>query len=400
MNRGRCLALLAALVAVISCLPADAWAIPVFARKYGVNCTMCHTAYPRLNDFGARFRDQGYRMIGREDAEKTVLESPPPVAARTSAGYDYIEMRNVPSPSLKRGLEVSGLDILAAGLLGQRIGFFMVFVPGITEARGLAGQEATLESANLVFSEIGGSELSLRAGRFEPAYTAFSVKRHLGVAAYDVYDYSFPGGLQYSATQTGLEFRYGGSGRLRGAAGLVEGSGTNRASDNPQDAYLRLEGVVGAGEGQTAGQRIGLVGYMGRARPDVSVAAPTDELQSFNRVGVDASLNTRGVNLGLQYLWAHDDGALWGQADATTWDGGFAELSVVPGMNTVVLARVDMVGEPSFLDRDVWRYTAGGRYYFEDNVAAHLEYSHQVITSTAPDDPTEDFFTLRVDLAF
>ena len=58
------------------------------------------------------------------------------------------------------------------------------------------------------------------------------------------------------------------------------------------------------------------------------------------------------------------------------------------------------MNEPSFIDRDLKRYTAGGRYHFEDNVAAHLEYSHAVVSSSAPDDPTEDYFTLRLDMAF
>ena len=37
-----------------------AMAIPAFARKHGFNCNMCHVAFPKLNDFGQRFRDNGY----------------------------------------------------------------------------------------------------------------------------------------------------------------------------------------------------------------------------------------------------------------------------------------------------------------------------------------------------
>jgi len=31
-------------------------AIPAFARKYGLACSACHTAWPELNAFGQRFR--------------------------------------------------------------------------------------------------------------------------------------------------------------------------------------------------------------------------------------------------------------------------------------------------------------------------------------------------------
>ncbi len=65
-GRGRC----------SPCWPAPAGAVPVFARKYGLNCTNCHSAFPRLNDWGQRFRANGYRLPGRENEEKTVLERP------------------------------------------------------------------------------------------------------------------------------------------------------------------------------------------------------------------------------------------------------------------------------------------------------------------------------------
>src|SRR5262245_23064245 len=47
-------------------------AMPMFARKYGVPCSTCHTSAPRLNETGYRFRAAGFRMpeeIGRESEE-------------------------------------------------------------------------------------------------------------------------------------------------------------------------------------------------------------------------------------------------------------------------------------------------------------------------------------------
>ncbi len=39
-----------------------AHAVPAFARKYNVDCTYCHTAWPQLNRTGIIFRYLGYRM--------------------------------------------------------------------------------------------------------------------------------------------------------------------------------------------------------------------------------------------------------------------------------------------------------------------------------------------------
>src|SRR5947207_11489958 len=43
-------------------------AIPAFARKYGLPCSACHEAWPKLNDFGIAFRDRGYQLGNEKDS--------------------------------------------------------------------------------------------------------------------------------------------------------------------------------------------------------------------------------------------------------------------------------------------------------------------------------------------
>ena len=54
----------------------DAQAIPAFARKYDFACNVCHVpGFPKLNDFGNVFRDQGYQLgteIGRASCRERV----------------------------------------------------------------------------------------------------------------------------------------------------------------------------------------------------------------------------------------------------------------------------------------------------------------------------------------
>ncbi len=40
----------------------DANALPAFARKYGLRCSACHEAWPMLNYFGQKFKDNGYQL--------------------------------------------------------------------------------------------------------------------------------------------------------------------------------------------------------------------------------------------------------------------------------------------------------------------------------------------------
>ena len=398
--RARRLWTLLALAGVLAAAwPGAVGAVPVFARKYGFQCTMCHSNMPRLNDFGVRYRMNGYRLPSRESEEKTVLQSPAPVALRTSAGYTGVA-RDAAAGEDESDFRLNGLDLLSAGTLGPKIGYFLVYLPQIGEARGVAPQDGALEMASVVFSGLVGSWLNVRAGRFEPAFVPFSVKRQLGAAPYEVYDYSFPAGPSLSETRSGLEVAGYGRGGFQYAAGVVTGSETNRTYDTPCDAYARAAYVLGAGEGQTAGQRLGLVGYLGQARPAEALGGAT-AMQSFYRAGVDASLNVAHLNLALQYLWSRDDAALWGAADAAEYSGGFAELSVLPRVDLVGFARFDLVQAPDVDGRDVTRWTAGGRYYAVDNVALHLEYSYRTLVEATPtDDAVESAVTGRADFAF
>ena len=43
-------------------------ALPAFARKYGMPCSSCHEAWPKLSPFGQAFKDNGYQMGNDRDA--------------------------------------------------------------------------------------------------------------------------------------------------------------------------------------------------------------------------------------------------------------------------------------------------------------------------------------------
>lgn len=63
----------AAAALTVALVAADASAMPVFARKFGVGCETCHTTIPALNEAGYKFRARGFRMPGTmgKDEEKT-----------------------------------------------------------------------------------------------------------------------------------------------------------------------------------------------------------------------------------------------------------------------------------------------------------------------------------------
>ncbi|MCE9614658.1 MAG: hypothetical protein K8T26_10310 [Lentisphaerae bacterium] len=399
MTRTRMLLMMGIVAMSGAMLPQSGEAIPAFARKYGYNCTMCHSSFPRLNDYGERYRQNAYQLPGRENEEKTVLEGPPPFAVRLSGGYTSYSAQNSPDIQEQEEFLMNGVDVLSSGLLAPNIGYFVTLLPQIDESRGVEAQDGTLESGNVMFSNLGSPWLNVRVGRMEPASSAFSVKRKLSITPYEVYSFGAPGVATLADTQDGIEATGHGRG-LAYAVGYLNGSENNRADDAPQDVYARASVVLGAGEGQTAGQRLGVIGYLGQTRPGTDEADGTGDRQDLSRVGFDASLNAMHSNLALQYLVGEDDQLLWGTTEDVEFSGGFAELSVMPCTWIVGFGRFDWVDTPSDIDQDITRWTGGARYYFVDNLALHVEYSHR--RQHQPDAPvaTEDFAAARLDLAF
>lgn len=53
-------------VSIFLIFPRDAEAVAQWARKYKADCTMCHTAFPRLNNFGEKFMRNGFQMPDEE----------------------------------------------------------------------------------------------------------------------------------------------------------------------------------------------------------------------------------------------------------------------------------------------------------------------------------------------
>jgi len=45
----------------------NAWALPVWSRKYEVRCTYCHSAWPTLNAEGREFKLRGFRLADEAD---------------------------------------------------------------------------------------------------------------------------------------------------------------------------------------------------------------------------------------------------------------------------------------------------------------------------------------------
>src|SRR5581483_17207 len=114
----------------------NANAIPAFARKYGLRCSACHVAWPVLNDFGWRFKDNGYQLMNDRDAPIWQNPSYWPVTFRITPNWHRDSTNKVAVDTAGgasseqqvtgHGFDLSGLDILSGGTLEKNLSFLLV----------------------------------------------------------------------------------------------------------------------------------------------------------------------------------------------------------------------------------------------------------------------------------
>jgi hypothetical protein len=402
-------------------LPFNGYALPEFARKYGFNCNMCHTGFTKLNDFGQRFRDNGYQIPGQQGKEKNVFEGGFPLSLRVPLGSTSYNTTDGTST----GFNLLGFDILAAGVLHKNVSFLLIYTPridipsdsysGINSMNSNPSQLGSLESASLVFSNIIKNALNIRVGRFEPAYHMFSSKRsYYLMEPYEVYTLSTPQNtFVFDDNQIGLEatghFRFG----FKYAAGVLNGNGGDPDNNNTKDFYLNVSQTIGKGDGQSAGQRVGLFGYVGWQPTTFSgaVVSPNGNTdgrinKSFYRYGATGSFNYQTLNLQVMYMKGIDDKAFNNSSptEKYSYSGGFIGLDYAGMLNNRLVASgmFNWITPPSYNSvKELKSYSLLLRYYLGHwsavNVSLHTEYTYRVTGKT--DQSWENIFMFGLDFA-
>jgi hypothetical protein len=381
---------------------------------------MCHSGFTKLNDFGQRFRDNGYQIPGQAGKEKTVFETAPPISMRLPLGRTTYNTEDGTANSFN----LYGLDLLASGVLHKNISFLLIYTPRIDEPSALysgsgssgPSQIGALESASLVFSNIIPNVLNIRVGRFEPGYHIFSSKRtYYQLQPYEIYGMTTTrNSYVFDDNQIGIEasghFKMG----FKYAAGIVSGNGSSPDNNGREDVYLSLSQTFGKGDGQSAGQRIGIFGYFG-SQPLTLPGTVIGNLgqtngsnnKSFSRIGFNGSLNYKTLNVQMLYFVGSDDKAfnILSPTVNYKYTGGFFELDFISLFNNRLVTSLmyNWIQPPDYdSDREFKAYSALCRYYLGDwsavNVSLHGEYTHRITGNTSKFQ--ENIFALALDFAF
>lgn len=391
----------ALLVTLASLVPDTASAMPAFARQYNISCAACHSAYPRLNDFGEFFADSNFRLPNWRDTTvetgDTLLALPKslPIAVRAQSFVQLREGEDIDPASGPTGNDAS-LDfqapylvkLLASAPLSDHITFYFY---GILAEKGGNG-EVVLEDAWFSHDDVFGTGVSAMLGQFQVSDLMFP--REVRLTFQDFYAYR-AAGITYDR---GIILDRG-FGPLDLAIGAVNGNGIeqNFTIDSPgyrrpdhlfdNDSDKSLFGRAGFGVGPVD---VGLFGLVGKQRSAGGLAGTDAGARNTDKwiAGLDLSGSLApNVHWFAQGLWNSWDEFLDVAPNQNyRWFGGFAGLDYVRNERWTYSLLYNYADAGDFDDTDTIfkgigmnSVSLGAAYYFMRNVKGVIEVNADLL---------------------
>jgi hypothetical protein len=421
--------LLTFILLLVSLTPTNSSALPAFARKYGLRCSACHEAWPMLNFFGQKFKDNGYQLMNDRDSPIWQNNAYWPATLRMTPNWhrestDKVSVDQSPT-GLRRiessGFDLSGLDFHTGGTLEKNISFYLL--PS-SDPTGAFHFEQVFGRLDNLF---GSSWLNVKLGKFE-LDNLVSEKRILTLTSisgvYQTYHFVPQGDGnvfgQIGDNQLGLELMgHSFNDRTRYSAALFSSNEGSVQLTNGANAYSGFFAFSQAFDaGKLGAQRIGAYLMIGEA--------PTTYLTSGGAPLINGAIGNKPFNregfVGLFYFGKLDfqvvtqhgwDSAWFGQgygqgvpnnlpgttlppgARAPTWNGYLVETHYVYSPQLIFIQRSEWErmsrqatpGTPSDFG-NIDMYTFGYRWYpimtSRAGFAFHNEYSWLRQRGTAP----------------
>lgn len=414
-------------------------AIPAFARKYGLPCSACHEAWPKLNAFGQTFKDNGYQLGNDKDAPIFQRPSYWPISMRITpnwhresvnrAGVDDGLGGTLEEQTTVHGFDLSGLDILTGGTLANDVSFLLT--PSSDNSGSFHFESAWVRFDNLLHTPY----LNIKVGKFE-LDNLLSEKRILGLSSnggfYQLYHF-VPAGdsnvFGLGDNQVGLELLgHSRNDRTRYSVSVLSGNdgNVNLPNGHGYDAYFT--GSQGFQAGSLGLQRVGAFAFVGRS-PTYYLTRGGASLdgrgqKNFSRTGLIGMWYLKRYDLTTLFMHGSEDAylatatpanrTLPAGARSALWNGAIFEshftvdpqFILIHRYEFIRMSRQTLISIPSDLS-DIDALTFGYRYYpfmhSRAGFAFHNEYSVVRQKKVAPvtgQDVTSSSLFLGFDLIF
>ncbi|HTP44125.1 MAG TPA: hypothetical protein VLW83_06630 [Candidatus Acidoferrales bacterium] len=402
-------------------------AIPAFARKYGLPCSACHTAWPKLNNFGMTFRDNGYQL--GNDRDSPIYQNPSyfPVTFRMTPNWHLEHATNQEvdqaasgiSTVTTHGFDLSGMDLWTAGTLFNNISFSLL--PSSDETGAFHFENAFVRFDNLK----GSSWFNFKFGKFE-LNNLISEKRFLFLSGnggfYQSYHFVPPGDTNdfgLGDNQLGVELMgHSKNDYTRYSVAVLSANDGNpdflsafgTPTGRTYDTYLTFDQAFEVGS--LGVQRIGAYAYIGERPTNYQTSGGAQlygiENKPFYRVGFTGDLYFGKLNIQPFYMHGHDNEFLGLGVPSSTpstslpvgargpsWNAGFVEFGYYQSPQLVIIGRYEAVRMQTQADPatpsnfgNIDAYAVGFRWYpimfSRAGLALHTEYAISKSIGIAP----------------
>lgn len=323
--------------------PAPAQAIPAFARANQMSCNTCHAAFPRLNAFGERFREQGFRLPGWKkriaplNDDQLLLPATLPLALRAQGVARWRTGAEIDPQTGETGADADTdlqspylVKLLSGTPLTDHVSFYFYVLFAEKGGNG----EALVEDAWFRYDDVAGSGVKVTLGQFQVSDLMFPRETRMTFQDFMAYRLA---GITYERGVL-VERAFG---PAHVAVGLVNGNGITGQADLNSPGIQRGDKLfdnnpdksVFARVGADAGRvRVGLFGLSGTQSGAAGPAGGNEAARDSDKrvVGLDAS----GLVLGNLYWFGQGTISRWedflAPGSHADWSGGFLGLDWIP----------------------------------------------------------------------
>jgi len=376
------------LIVLLTGLSTTANAIPAFARKNSISCSVCHSAWPALNKVGRDYKENGYRFAPLQVPNIKVTdhlkwdESLPVSVVLVARPYDKKDSGELKIRALHEA------EIMIGGPMGENMsGFFeMEAEDEDTNARGL---EVGIPLAQLTYNQSAVFNLQFSYGDvmyFDP-YNTYTDSRRLTrghLTTLGGFGGADNGGNLRSAHQNITAFGRPVNNIFYGFS--FGGSGGDAEGEEPGTVMARIAFDI------SSDIMVGLLSVSGTCAAGATNCTVD---RDFSRTAVDVQATVaKTLTISAVVMSATDDNATAIAEEKN--DAMYVQVLYVnhdnARSNWAPLIRYDSYDKNDGAET-ISELTLGMNYYFSDNVRGMLEYWDR-----AGDGATEDDNRLTLQL--
>ena len=388
-----------------------AGAMPAFARTYGVSCTTCHSAFPRLSPVGEMFADDwNFRMPNWEEKTQNLGDDRLRLPAQLPLGLraqGFVQGRDGESIDPVTG-EVGAdsttdfqapylIKLLSSAPLSEQISFYFY---AIFAEKG-QNSEVIVEDAWFSYGDLFDTGVGMQLGQFQISDVMFPREVRLTFQDFMLYRMA---GITY---ERGVLFGRG-FGPVSVDFGFVNGNGIDANASINSPGFRRADRLFDNDTSKTVfgrlstdvqGVSLGLFALSGKQRNATGPAGTlTGDRNTDKRIlGVDLSGQIGADKFWFaQGLWNEWDGFL-DPNQSYNWYGAFAGVDWVRNefwthsllynfADADDLSGTDTV----FEGIDINSLTLSSSYYFMRNVKGVIELNLDLLST---DSQTGQYFT-------